>query len=492
MSDLVVLLGDQLFQDISALPEAPIFMREDMGLCTSPRHHQQKLVLFLSAMRHRRQELRDDGRRVHYTELDPHDDRPFVHALLDFCSEKGITRIATFEPADPTFAIQLRKELDSAGIDLDLAASPMFLTSAEDWEKYVEKHQRRKMAEFYEFNRKRLNILMDGERPVGNRWSFDTENRRAIPEGKKIPHVWRPKPDAMTREVMDLVSVVFKDHAGSAYDFEYPVDHSQSREWLEDFLDWRFPEFGPYEDAIQKNEPVLWHSVLTPALNTGLLTPAEVVRAALDRDVPLESLEGFIRQIIGWREFIRGISREYSSMDLPKGPFHHRRLLKESWWTGDTGLPALDDAIRRVLRYGYCHHIERLMVIGAVMLMCEVDPGEAYRYFMEMFIDSAEWVMGPNVLGMSQFADGGCFATKPYFSGASYILRMSDHDKGDWCDVWDGLYWRFIEKNRDFFSQNPRMAAIASGADRLDPKRRDRIFNAAEKFIDKVTAPPQA
>jgi deoxyribodipyrimidine photolyase-related protein len=251
-------------------------------------------------------------------------------------------------------------------------------------------------------------------------------------------------------------------------------------------------DYGAFEDPISATQTTLFHSVLIPMLNIGLLTPAEVINRTLEwhrqRPVPLNSLEGFVRQIIGWREFIRGIDRDYETMNLPAGPFRHTRQLNSCWYDGSTGLPPLDTAIQRARDHAFCHHIERLMVIGSAMLMCEVEPLEANRWFMEMFIDAAEWVMRPNVLGMSQFADGGYFATKPYLSGSNYLLKMSDFPKGPWCDVWDGLYWRFIDRNRAFFAGNHRLSVMVKGVDRLDPLRRDRIFAAAESFIDLTTS----
>jgi deoxyribodipyrimidine photolyase-related protein len=206
----------------------------------------------------------------------------------------------------------------------------------------------------------------------------------------------------------------------------------------------------------------------------------------------LNSLEGFVRQVIGWREFIFWIGRERLA-DYESEPnfFGHRRKLKACWYDGTTGLLPLDTVIRRTEKHAYCHHIERLMVLGSAMLMCEVDPQESYRWFMEMFIDSADWVMAPNVLGMSQFADGGVFATKPYLSGSAYILKMSDYPKDEWCDVWDGLYWRFIDRNLSFFSSNHRMSMMVGGLGRLEPARRERIFGAAERFIERVTDPAE-
>ncbi|MFZ4508988.1 MAG: cryptochrome/photolyase family protein, partial [Fimbriimonas sp.] len=400
-----------------------------------------------------------------------------------------------FEPADGFFSRSLAEFAAQIGVRLVLHPNPMFLTSASDWETYSRSHKRRLMADFYTWQRRRLRILVDESgQPKGGQWSFDAENRHRLPPKLEIPYAHTSPPDAITKEVMAMVQTEFTDHAGSADNFDYPVDHKGALLWLDDFLENRLTLFGTYEDAISKDERIVFHSVLSPLINIGLLTPSQVIEAVLARHrrepVPLNSLEGFIRQVIGWREFVRGIDRDYEHMSLPAGPFNHHRKLKECWYEGTTGLPPLDNAINRAKNHGYCHHIERLMILGAAMLMCEVEPFEANQWFMEMFVDATAWVMRPNVVGMSQFADGGYFATKPYISGSNYILKMSDYEKIPWCEVWDGLYWRFIHQNRAFFAANPRLSVMVKGVDRLEPARKERIFAAADGFIDDSTTKP--
>ncbi len=488
MDDLILLLGDQLFDDLSRFPlQAPIWMREDWGLASRFRHHRRKLVLFFSAMRHTAEGYRRLGRTVHYQALPHQDQRSLPEALAEFCRENGVQRVHTFRPHDRFFGPELRDTLDRNGISLEEHDSPAFLTRDEDWAAYAKASKRRLMNDFYIRQRRRLNVLIDDQgEPVGGQWSFDHDNRKPVPKALVAPQPkWVP-PDAMTQEVIDLVDEHFPGHPGRAAGFALPVTHLQAATWLDDFLQTRFAEFGPYEDAIVAEQDLLWHSLLSPLINIGLVTPLQVLRAAERADVPLASKEGFIRQIIGWREFIKRIDEEYAPRQMGN-PFGHHRRLGPPWWTGETGLPPIDRAIRRCIEHGWTHHIERLMILGAPMLMAEVDPDDAYRWFMEMFIDSADWVMAPNVYGMSQFADGGYFATKPYISGSSYVLKMSDYAKGPWCEVWDGLYWRFILKHKDEFVKNPRMATIARSSEKLDPLRRDRIVAAAEEWIDRVT-----
>lgn len=483
MRELILVLGDQLFEGLPGMPDGvPVMMHEDAGLATRWRHHQQKLVLFFSAMRHFAASL---DRAVLYSSItEPNG------SLISRLSGLAPEKVWVYEPADAFFMRDvLRPWAASSGVELVVVPNPMFLTSLSDWEAYAGRSKRRLMGDFYQYQRRRLGILVEDGEPAGGRWSFDEDNRKALPKSVLPPPVGGFELDAVTREVITEVSGLFGGHPGRAADFGYAVTHSDARAALKEFLSERLARFGDYEDAIPTRERTLFHSILTPYLNTGLLTPSEVVAAALATPgVPLNSLEGFVRQVIGWREFILWIGRErLDAYESEPNFFGHTRRLKSCWYDGTTGLLPLDTVIQRTERYAWCHHIERLMVLGSAMLMCEVDPQESYRWFMEMFIDSADWVMAPNVLGMSQFADGGVFATKPYLSGSAYILKMSDYPKGDWCDVWDGLYWRFIDRNLSFFSSNHRMSMMVGGLARLDPARRERIFGAAERFIERVT-----
>ena len=479
MKNLILILGDQLFDGLPGMPpDAEIFMKEDWGLATRHRHHKQKLVLFFSAMRH----FALARPNVHYEPLNLEDRTPFLDCLTKHFEDGEFTQIWAYEPADEFF----KTEVEKLDLPVKWVPNPMFLTSREDWDTYAGSTSRRLMADFYVHQRKRLNILLTPDRnPVGGKWSFDAENRKPLPKSVRPPFVLGPAPDSVTREVMDLVSREFADHPGSLESFEYPVTRNAALEWLEVFIEERLGLFGDYEDAIPQSERVLFHSVLTPMLNIGLLTPAEVVEAAACSSATLNSKEGFIRQVIGWREFIFWQSRE--SDFTTANQFGFKKKLAPCWWDGTTGLPPVDLAIRRAVKHGWTHHIERLMVLGSVMLMCEVDPDEVYRWFMEMFVDSADWVMAPNVYGMSQFAAQSSFATKPYISGSAYILKMSDWKRGEWCDVWDGLYWSFISRHREMFAQNHRMSMVVKSVDRLEPARKQKIFRLADEFRSRVT-----
>jgi deoxyribodipyrimidine photolyase-related protein len=372
------------------------------------------------------------------------------------------------------------------------------------------------MAAFYRRQRLRLGLLLDeGGGPAGGRWSFDADNRKRLPPGHPVPPPWIPPPSEEVDRARSWVRQHFPDSPGSDADFAWPVTHAQAEAWLADFLEHRLDEFGPYEDALSGEHRLLFHSGLSVPMNLGLLTPADVVAAAMrrheQRPVPLASLEGFLRQIIGWREYMRGVYVTRGVRLRTANRLGLTRRLGEQWWTAGTGIPPLDSVIAKVDASGYAHHIERLMVVGNLMLLVGTDPDEVYRWFMSLFVDAYDWVMVPNVYGMSQFSDLTGIVTKPYVSGSNYIRRMG-HDRcpptrrrgsgpradegrpeasgTDWCQIWDGLFWRFVDQHRDLFRSNPRTGVLVGNLDRMDPQRRSRLFAAAQQFTDTVTTAP--
>ena len=491
-SSLLVILGNQLFAPDRLPPPAGlcVFMAEDLGLCTYEKHHQQKIVLFLAAMRAYADELEAAGYDLHYVRLDPADERTYEEKLAQFASAIGTECLVHFEVEDKAMEDRLIRFADSHGFQRRELASPMFTCRREEFEAWNSGRAKPSMQEFYKFQRKRLDILVDaaGE-PAGGRWSFDADNRKRLPKSLSPPDIPWPEPDGHVSDVIRLVAATFGDHPGSAAEFRWPTTRPQARRWLDDFIAHRLRDFGPYEDAMTTRSATVFHSLLSPYLNIGLLTPKEVlenVLAAAD-EAPLQSVEGFVRQVIGWREFVRGIYREFGDRQETTNFWSHERELTDAWYEGSTGIPPLDDTIRTTQRLGWAHHIPRLMVVANLMTLCEIRPQSAHRWFMEMFVDSSEWVMGPNVYGMGLFSDGGIFATKPYICGSNYLLKMSDYARGEWCDTVDGLYWRFIDRHRDFFAGNPRLALMPKALDRLDAQRKDRIFKSAEAFIDRNT-----
>ncbi len=467
-------------------------MCEDLGLCTYVRHHQQKIVLFLSAMRSYAEELEDAGYDVHYVKLDTRDDAGYEDRLAAALKKHRTKQLLHFEVEDRAMERRLIDFADDNDLKREQLRSPMFQCSRERFADFAGDKDRLLMADFYKLERKRLGVLVDADgKPEGGRWSFDEDNRRKLPAKISPPAMDREPHDEHTEAVIDIVADKFNDHPGDARQFWWPTNRRAALKWLRRFLAERFEDFGPYEDAITTRSATVFHSVLSPLMNLGLITPAEIVERATeharDNDVPLQSVEGFVRQIIGWREFIRGIYRVHGERQEQENFFSHERELTDAWYDGSTGIPPLDDTIRTALELGWTHHIPRLMIVGNMMTLCEIRPQTAHDWFMEMYVDSSEWVMGPNVYGMALHSDGGLFATKPYICGSNYWLKMSDYGKGDWCDTVDGLYWRFIDRHRDFFESNPRLALMTRALDRLGDERRARIFDSAEAFLEAHT-----
>ena len=489
---MLVILGNQLFplQHLPPPDAGPVYMAEDIGLCTYERHHQQKIVLFLSAMRAYADELRAAGYEVHYQALNTTDVRPYETWLAATMDATNSTRLLHFEIEDKAMEARLIAFAEKHEYARQELLSPMFTCSREAFAGYSAGKTRLLMGDFYKWQRRRLGVLVDDQgQPKGGRWSFDADNRKRLPKDVMPPAIDWPTPNEHVVDVVEIVAHEFADHPGNASDFRWPTTRQQALTWLDHFIETRLAQFGPYEDAMTSRSDAVFHSLLSPYLNLGLLTPAEVIEKISDRAaaVPLQSVEGFIRQVIGWREFVRGVYRQHSEAQDTANFWSHERELTDDWYAGTTGIPPLDDTIQSIQKLGWAHHIPRLMVLGNLMTLCEIRPQSAHRWFMEMFIDSSEWVMGPNVYGMGLFSDGGLFATKPYICGSNYLLKMSDYSKGAWCDTVDGLYWRFIDKHRTFFAANPRLALMPRALDRLNSDRRERIFASAEEFIERST-----
>ena len=491
---LLILLGNQLFPRRCLPPsdKVTVFICEDLGLCTYVRHHQQKIVLFLAAMRTYADELTEAGYTVRYVHLDVDSDQIYEDRLQAAIAAEDCDELMHFEIEDKAMERRIHAFDDETGIERTELESPMFICSRGEFSDHVNGRGHLRMAEFYKQQRRRLGILIDdaGE-PVGGRWSYDDENRKRLPAAVSPPQLASGKRSAHVDDVIRIVREHFAHHPGNAEDFWWPTSRRGALKWLRDFLDSRLAQFGPYEDAISTRSSTVFHSVLSPLVNLGLITPDEIIDRALahadEHEIPLQSLEGFVRQLIGWREFIRGVYREWGDKQESANFWSHERKLTEAWYDGNTGIPPLDDTIRTAQALGWTHHIPRLMIVANLMTLCEIEPRAAHDWFMEMYVDSSEWVMGPNVYGMGLFSDGGLFATKPYICGSNYMLKMSDYSKGDWCETVDGLYWRFIDKHRDFFSGNPRLALMPRALDRLADDRRQRIFAAADTFLDDYT-----
>ena len=492
---LFVILGNQLFhpKELKKLGCEEVFMAEDYGLCTYEKHHKLKLYLYLTSMREYKDELEAASIKVNYFKLEERKkDEEYSSFLIKYLKKQKISLINIFEIEDKPFEESLVNALDDSKILINTHDSPMFFLSKNEFKPLTKGNKTYRMASFYKEMRKKYNILVDEEgKPFGEKWSFDDENRKKIPSGTEIPQMPKFNLSKYHLEIIELIEKNFKAHPGSLENIWFPVRRKDANKQLTAFLKQRFPNFGIYEDAMLEGKNFLFHSCLSLNMNIGLLTPRDVINKAIKHaereSIPINSLEGFIRQIVGWREFIRGIYHEEGNFQKTQNYWNHKNKLSSSWYKGDTGLVPLDDAIKTTLKDGYIHHIPRLMVISNIMNLCEIDPKEIYRWFMEMYIDSSEWVMVPNVFGMATYSDGGLMSTKPYTCGSNYILKMSNYKKEEWCDILDGLYWRFTEKNREFYASNPRLSMITLNLDKMDKKRKKNIFSKAEEFIIKNT-----
>jgi deoxyribodipyrimidine photolyase-related protein len=466
-------------------------MCEDLALCTNVKHHKKKLAFFLSTMGEYKDEMTKSGYNVSYYDFNNLFEKSISYKLAECIKSIKPEKIYLYEIEDKDVESVILDFLDSQSIDYEILDSPMFMHSRSYFENYQQGKRSLLLENFYRKSRKEFNILMEDNKPVGGQWNFDELNRKKIPKGLEIPSKKTFNSDHL-KTVNKFVTKSFSDHPGETSDDSWiPLTRKDSMKFFHDFLAIKFELFGPYEDAIYQDHNFLFHSAISPLLNIGLLTPNEVINEAINfskkNNTSINSVEGFVRQIMGWREFIRGVYQTRSHKQLGHNFFDNQRKLTDDWYQGTTGIDPLDDAIKLTTEYGYTHHINRLMVISNIMNLSGIHPDEIYRWFLEMYIDASEWVMVPNVYGMGTFADGGVFSTKPYICGSSYIMRMSNFKKGPWCDIVDGLYWSFIKNNLDYFKTNPRLAVMPRALERLKPERTQLIFSAADRFIKEKT-----
>ncbi len=492
----LLVLGNQLFDLSKLVPgekrnEYIIFIREDIELCTYFKFHKQKIAFFFLAMRQHAMELRNLGFQVHYETFQTSGKNYEAH-FLDFIFQYHLTEIHYFEIEDKFFESRILATLSKNIIKSVEHPSPMFLTSRREFSNYLANTKKPFMKTFYQKQRIKLNILLDENKmPAGGSWSYDTDNRKKLPKSyvpKNLPTIEFSNTEEL---VLDLINQEFPSHPGDAHGLWLPTSRKGAEHWLDIFLNERLHDFGPYEDALSTEFPFLNHSILSPFLNIGLLTPAKVIEKTFiysaSNNVPIASLEGFVRQIIGWREFIRGIYQNYGEIQLKSNFFGHNRKLTKHWYDGTTGIPPLDEIIQKCNKYAYAHHIERLMVVGSLMVLFEIHPLEVYRWFMEMFIDSSDWVMVPNVFGMALFSDGGIFSTKPYICGSNYYRKMGTYPKGKWENAIDGLYWSFIEKHQVFLKKNPRLSMLVETLQKMSSPKKTEMFALATEWKLKLT-----
>ncbi len=506
MSILRVILGDQLSFDISALagldPRCDIvLMMEVMEETTYVRHHKQKIVLVLSAMRHFAAELRQRGVPVDYVLLDASDNTGNLTTEV----QRAVVRhapdgLVVSEPGEWRVQAMVEGWAALTGKPVEIRTDNRFFASRARFATWTHGRRTWRMEHFYREMRREHAILMEGKQPAGGEWNFDSENRKRLPASSVPPVRLRFVPDETTREVMALVEQRFSGHFGGLEEFGWPVSRADALHALDDFIAHVLPNFGDYQDAMKAGAPFLYHSLLGAALNLGLLCPDEVCRVAeaawRSGAAPLNAVEGFVRQILGWREYVRGVYWALMPDYEKRNALQATRKLPAFYWTGDTPMHCLREAIGNTARYAYSHHIQRLMVTGNFALLAGIVPQEIERWYLAVYADAYEWVEMPNTLGMAVFADGGQMASKPYAASGAYIDRMSDFCSGCAFDVkqktgpnacpFNYLYWAFLIRQKDRLANNPRLAMPYRTLAGWPPQRQAAILAEADTFLDQL------
>jgi deoxyribodipyrimidine photolyase-related protein len=500
--NLILILGDQLTPDIASLRAADptqdrILMAEVADEASYVRHHKKKIAFLFSAMRHFAEELRNAGWVVDYIPLDdPDNTGSFSGELAAAKARLNPAKIIATEPGE----WRVREMLLAS--DVTLLPDDRFIASSDEFAAWAEGRKQLRMEYFYRDMRRKTRLLMDGEKPEGGKWNYDAENRNAASADLFMPQPKRYAHDAITQAVLALVSARFGNHFGDLEPFYYAVTRADAEAAFAHFIQTALPHFGDYQDAMLTGEPFLYHSVIGQYLNCGLLDPLricqEVEAAYRAGDVPLNAAEGYIRQVIGWREYMRGIywlkMPDYAASNY----FGHSRALPDFYWTGETDMACVSAAVIQTKVHAYAHHIQRLMVTGNFAMLAGIDPHEVHEWYLAVYADAYEWVEMPNTVGMSQFADGGIVASKPYAASGAYINRMSNYCKGCRYDVkqrtgdqacpFNALYWDFLSRNRDKLASNPRIGQMIRTYDKFADDERDRIVSSAAKFLGNLNS----
>jgi deoxyribodipyrimidine photolyase-related protein len=499
---LRMILGDQLSPTIAALDGLDpahdvVLMAEVRAECTYVRHHAKKIVLVLSAMRHFARALEARGVRVDYIRLDdPANTHTLRHEFLRAVQRHRPDRAAITEPGEWRLAEDMRHWQEEAGIEVDIRDDTRFLARIQDFLAWARGRRQLRLEFFYRDMRRRHGFLMNGDQPEGGAWNYDAENRARLPANLSPPATPSFPPDAITRDVIALVEHHFPNHLGTAADFSLPVTRAHARQALADFITHRLPQFGTYQDAMKQGEPVLFHALVSTSLNLGLLNPREICEAAEQAyrsgHAQLNAVEGFFRQILGWREYVRGLYWVHMPAYATKNALGAKQPLPWFYWTGETRMNCLHQAINDTIRHAYAHHIQRLMITGNFALLAGLHPDAVDEWYMIVYADAYEWVEMPNTRGMALFADGGIIASKPYAASGAYINRMSDYCQHCAYDVKDAtgpnacpfnfLYWDFMARNAEALAGNVRLAMPLRNLARMDAGKLAAIREKASAF----------
>ena len=509
VSTLRIVLGDQLTPQIAALSDLDpardvILMAEVQAECTYVKHHTKKLVLVLSAMRHFAEELRARGISVDYIRLDdPQNTQSLRGEFLRAIERHNPARVVATQPAEWRVAEDMRRWQSALAAthqecEVEIRDDIRFLARVQDFIAWARGRKTLRLEFFYRDMRRKHGFLMDGDQPAGGQWNFDAENRKPLPRTFRAPPIPAFEPDRITREIIALVLARFPNNLGVAENFAFPVTRAQARQALEDFIKHRLPHFGDWQDAMKSGAPVLFHAQISPALNLGLLDPREICEAAelawKNGHAQLNAVEGFVRQILGWREYMRGLYWLHMPDYAKKNFFEARRKLPDFYWTGDTKMNCLRQTITDTIANAYAHHIQRLMITGNFALLAGLDPDEVDDWYMVVYADAYEWVEMPNTRGMALFADGGIVGSKPYAASGAYINRMSDYCKGCAYNVKDAvgdnacpfnfLYWDFFARHEKQLAGIIRLAMPLRNVARMDQAKLTAIRRKADEFLN--------
>lgn len=501
---LILVLGDQLSSDISSLKKANkerdvVVMAEVMAEARYVPHHPQKIALIFASMRKFAHRLEQDGWNVTYSKLEDQENTGSISGeLLRRAAEFGAVEIIVTMPGE----WRLIESLGTLPFVVQQLPDNRFVTTPQEFADWAQGRSELRMEWFYRQVRRKTGLLMNGNEPLGGKWNFDSHNRKPAPKKVIIPKQLAFKPDSVVNEVLKLVRDRFSENFGELCQFEFATDREQALEVLEHFISNRLVHFGDYQDAMIFGEPLLWHAAIAPYLNIGLLKPMEVCRSAEEAWraglAPLNAVEGFIRQIIGWREYVRGVyflkGPNYTSLN----ELDHHRSLPAFFWGAKTRMRCVGEVVNQTRIHAYAHHIQRLMVIGNFALLTGVNPRYVHSWYLSVYADAFEWVEAPNTIGMSQYADGGVVASKPYISSGNYISKMSDYCSRCDYDVqaktgplacpFNLLYWHFIDRNYKRFQHNPRMSVIYRNWSKRDPDQRQIILKEATDWLARLDA----
>ncbi len=503
VSNLVLVLGDQLSSSLSSLKAADpgrdaVLMAEVQEEATYVRHHKKKIAFLFAAMRHFAEDLRAAGWTVDYISLDSDENSGSLSGEVERAiARHRPERVLVTEPGEWRLRAAMERWSDDLGLPVEILEDDRFLCSRAEFADWAKGRKQLRMEFFYREMRRKTGLLMEGEEPEGGRWNFDSENRKPAKADLFIPEPGRVAPDQITHAVLDLVAKRFGNHFGDLEPFWFAVTAEGAEAALERFLEVALASFGDYQDAMLEGERFLYHSVLSLYINAGLLDPLAVCRrveaAYRAGRAPLNAAEGFIRQIIGWREYVRGIYWLKMPDYVDQNFFEATRPLPDFYWTAETDMACLKAAITQTKEEAYAHHIQRLMVTGNFALIAGIDPKEVHEWYLAVYADAYEWVEAPNTLGMSLFADGGLLGSKPYASSGNYINKMSDHCGGCAYDVkrktgegacpFNPLYWDFLVRNGDKLRGNPRLAQIYRTWDRMAEDKQADYRNSAAAFL---------